>query len=208
MSTKKFGQILLQRGYVTPEDIMKARDINKCNPSMSLSEIIISMNVAPEINILSALSERMGYPLIESNIFIDDTDVIKLVPEKLARKHNIIPIKLDRNHIVVAVRDPNNMEIELDVKAASGREVSYALATEAAIKDAIEKYYSNISAQRIAEGADADMEEAEQESASSEIDSRIDSAPIVKLLNTLVLKVKSPIKRDTFFRNIHGREYL
>ncbi len=186
MSTKKFGQILLQRGYVTPEDIMKARDINKNNPGMSLSEIIISMNVAPEINVLSALSERMGYPLIESNIFIDDTDVIKLVPEKLARKHNIIPIKIDRNRIVIAVRDPNNMEIELDVKAASGKEVAYALATEAAIKDAIEKYYSNISAQKIAEGADADMESMEQENSASEIDSRIDSAPIVKLLNTLV----------------------
>lgn len=187
MSTLKFGQILLQKGYVTPEQLMKARDINKANPSMSMSEILISMDITPEINILSALSERMGYPLIESNIFIDDTDVIKLVPEKIARKHNIIPIKIDRNRIVVAVRDPNNMEIELDVKAASGKEVSYALATEAAIKDAIEKYYSNITAQKIAEGADADMLEDEREtSAVSEIDSRVDSAPIVKLMNTLV----------------------
>lgn len=186
MSTKKFGQILLQRGFVTPEHIMKAREINKSNPSMSMSEILISMNIAPEINILSALSERMGYPLIESNIYIDDTDVIKLVPEKIARKHNVIPIKIERNRIVIAVRDPNNMEIELDVKAASGKEVTYALATEAAIKDAIEKYYSNISAQKIAEGADADMLEDEQGSAVSEIDSRVDSAPIVKLMNTLV----------------------
>ncbi len=187
MSTLKFGQILLQKGYVTPEQLMKARDINKANPSMSMSEILISMNVTPEINILSALAERMGYPLIESNIFIEDTDVIKLVPEKIARKHNIIPTRIDRNRIVIAVRDPNNMEIELDVKAASGKEVSYALATEAAIKDAIEKYYSNITAQKIAEGADADMLEDEREaSAVSEIDSRVDSAPIVKLLNTLV----------------------
>ncbi|NCA67035.1 MAG: type II/IV secretion system protein [Clostridia bacterium] len=187
MSTLKFGQILLQKGYVTPEQLMKARDINKANPSMSMSEILISMKVTPEINILSALSERMGYPLIESNIFIDDTDVIKLVPEKIARKHNIIPLRIDRNRIVIAVRDPNNMEIELDIKAASGREVSYSLATEAAIKDAIEKYYSNISAQKIAEGADADMLDDDLQSSSvSEIDARVDSAPIVKLLNTLV----------------------
>lgn len=187
MSTLKFGQILLQKGYVTPEQLMKARDINKANPSMSMSEILISMDITPEINILSALSERMGYPLIEANIFIEDTDVIKLVPEKLARKHNIIPIKIERNRLAIAVRDPNNMEIELDVKAASGKEVTYYLATEAAIKDAIEKYYSNITAQKIAEGADADiLEDAEQANAVSEIDSRIDSAPIVKLLNTLV----------------------
>ncbi len=188
MSQLKFGQILLQKGYVTPEQLIKARDIHRTNQTMSLSEILISMNVTAEINILSALADRMGLTLIESNIFIDDTDVIRMVPEKLARKHNCIPWKLERNKLIVIVRDPNNMEIELDIKASCGKEVGYALATEKAIKDAIEKYYSNISAQKIAEGVEAESEEDAEstQSATSDIDSRVDSAPIVKLLNTLV----------------------
>jgi len=186
MSTLKFGQILLQKGYVTPDQLKKARDLNRENPRMSISEILISMNITPEINILSALAERMGYPLIESNIFVDDPDIIKLVPEKVARKHNIIPIKIDKGRLVIAVRDPTNMEIELDVKACSGKEVTYALATEDAIKRAIEKYYSNITAQKIAEGVDMEAEETEKQQQTSDIDSRVDSAPIVKLLNTLV----------------------
>ena len=137
MSQLKFGQILLQKGYVTPEQLLKARDIQRSNQSLSLSEILISMNITAEINILSALADRMGLPLIESNIFVDDTDVIRLVPEKIARKHNCIPIKIERNKLIVAVRDPQNMEIELDIKASCGKEVGYALATEKAIKDAI-----------------------------------------------------------------------
>lgn len=183
MSKLKFGQILMQRGYVTPDQLQKAREINRANPRESISEILIKMNITPEINILSALAERMGLPLIEGNIFVADTEVIKLVPEKIARKHNIIPLKIEKGRLVVALRDPTNMEIELDVKAASGREVAYALATEKAIKDAIEKYYANITAQNIAEDVDSEKEEAQQ---TSEIDSRVDSAPIVKLLNTLV----------------------
>lgn len=186
MSTLKFGQILLQKGFVTPDQLKKARDLNRENPRMSISEILIKMNITPEINILSALAERMGYPLIESNIFVDDPDIIKLVPEKVARKHNIIPVKLDKGRLLIAVRDPTNMEIELDVKACSGKEVTYALATEDTIKNAIEKYYSNITAQKIAEGVDMDAEEEEKQQQSNEIDSRVDSAPIVKLLNTLV----------------------
>lgn len=188
MSTLKFGQILLQKGYVTPDQLRKARDINKANPHMSISEVLISMNVTPEINILSALAERMGYPLIEGNIFIEDADIIKLVPEKIARKHNIIPLKIDRGRLLVAVRDPTNMEVELDVKAASGKDVAYALATADSIKNAIEKYYANITAQRIAEGVDSEAEDMEkqQQQQAAELDSRVDSAPIVKLLNTLV----------------------
>lgn len=183
MSKLKFGQILMQRGYVTPDQLQKAREINRANPRESISEILIKMNITPEINILSALAERMGLPLIEGNIFINDTEVIKLVPEKIARKHNIIPLKIEKGRLVVALRDPTNMEVELDVKATTGREVAYALATEKAIKDAIEKYYANITAQNIAEDVDSEKEEAQQ---SNEIDSRVDSAPIVKLLNTLV----------------------
>jgi len=189
MSALKFGQILLQKGFVTPEQLIKARDIHKTNPTMSLSEILISMNVTAEINILSALAERMGISLIESNIFIEDTDVIRMVPEKLARKHTCIPLKLEnKTKLIVVVRDPQNMEIELDIKAACGKEVGYVLATEKTINDAIEKYYSNISAQKIAEGVEAESEQDDESNASatSEIDSRVDSAPIVKLLNTLV----------------------
>lgn len=183
MSKLKFGQILMQRGYVTPDQLQKAREINRANPRESISEILIKMNFTPEINILSALAERMGLPLIEGNIFISDTEVIKLVPEKIARKHNIIPVKIENGRLVIALRDPTNMEIELDVKAASGREVAYALATEKAIQDAIEKYYANITAQNIADDVDSEKEDAQQ---NSEIESRVDSAPIVKLLNTLV----------------------
>ncbi len=188
MSTLKFGQILLQKGYVTPDQLRKARDINRENPRMSISEVLISMNVTPEINILSALAERMGYPLIEGNIFIEDADIIKMVPEKIARKHNIIPLKMDKGRLLVAVRDPTNMEVELDVKAASGKDVAYALATADSIKNAIEKYYANITAQKIAEGVDSEAEDLEkqQQQQAAELDSRVDSAPIVKLLNTLV----------------------
>lgn len=185
MSKVKFGQILLQKGYVTLEQLHKARDLNRADPSRSIAEILISMNVTPEINILSALAERMGYPLIEGNIFIPDPDVIQHVSEKIARKYNVIPVKMEMGKLVLAVRDPTNMEIELDVKAASGKDVSYVLATEDAIKSAIDKYYVNITAQRIAEDVDSEAEE-NNVNQGNEIDSRVDSAPIVKLLNTLV----------------------
>lgn len=184
MSKLKFGQILLQKGFVTPEQLKQARELNEQNPRMSISETLISMNVTPEINILSALGERMGLQVIEGNIFISDSDVIKLVPEKIARKHNIIPYKIrEDGRLEIITRDPTNMEIELDVKASSGRDVFYTLATKKSIEDAIEKYYANISAQNIA----VELEDEEQDSnQTNDIDSRVDSAPIVKLLNTLV----------------------
>ena len=60
MSKLKLGQILLQRKYATPEDLIKAKEIQQNNPNMTLAEVFLSMNITSEAHILSALAERMG----------------------------------------------------------------------------------------------------------------------------------------------------
>ncbi|MBQ9369576.1 MAG: Flp pilus assembly complex ATPase component TadA [Clostridia bacterium] len=186
MSKLTLGQILLQKGYVKPQDLKQARELQIANPSKSLAEILISMNVTTELNILSALSERMGVQLIEGSIFITDTDIIKLVPEKVARKHTIIPYKVDKNTLIVAMRDPSNMDAIEDIKMASGMDVGFVLATAPAINDAIEKYYANVTAQKMADDMTPEEQQENAANALNEMDDRVDSAPIVKMLNTLI----------------------
>ena len=165
------------------------------NPSKSLAEILISLNVTTELNILSALSERMNVPLLEGAIFITDTDIIKLVSEKVARKYTIIPYKLEKNKLIIAMRDPSNMDAIEDIKMASGKDIGFVLATSAAIGDAIEKYYANVTAQKMAD----DMTQEEEENnvnQVNEMDDRVDSAPIVKMLNTLIQQAFSTHASD------------
>ncbi|MBO4472543.1 MAG: Flp pilus assembly complex ATPase component TadA [Clostridia bacterium] len=185
MSKLTLGQILLQKGFVKPADLKQAREVQISNPSKSLAEILISLNVTSEVNILSALAERMNVPLIEGTIYVNDTDIIKLVPEKVARKHTIIPYKIDKNKLIVAMRDPSNMDAAEDIKMAAGMDIGFVLATEPAINDAIEKYYANVTAQKMAEDMNAEEKDAAAQAA-NELDDRVDSAPIVKMLNTLI----------------------
>ncbi|MBO4479289.1 MAG: Flp pilus assembly complex ATPase component TadA [Clostridia bacterium] len=185
MSKLTLGQILLQKGFVKPDDLKQARNVQIQNPSKSLAEILISLNVTSEVNILTALAERMNVQLLEGAIYVTDTDIIKRVPEKIARKHTIIPYKIDKNKLIVAMRDPSNMDTIEDIKMAAGMDIGFVLATSSAINDAIEKYYANVTAQKMAD----DMSQEEQDAAAqaaNELDDRVDSAPIVKMLNTLV----------------------
>lgn len=188
MSALKLGQILLKRGHVSPEHLKEAREIQQKDPTLSLAEVLISMNITSEENILSALAERMGVPMIDGAIYIADTDVIKAVPEKLARKYQIIPYKIDRGRLIVAIRDPSNIEIAEDLKMASGREIGFVLATNKCIKEGIEKYYASATAQKIAAGAEFEKEEevVKKNEDIGDIDNRVENAPIVKLLNTLI----------------------
>ena len=186
MSKLTLGQILLQKGFVKPDDLKQARNIQIQNPSKSLAEILISMNVTSEVNILTALAERMNVQLLEGAIYVTDTDIIKRVPEKIARKHTIIPYKIDKNKLIVAMRDPSNMDAIEDIKMAAGMDIGFVLATSSAINDAIEKYYANVTAQKMADDMSQEEQDAAAQAANELLDDRVDSAPIVKMLNTLV----------------------
>lgn len=188
MSALKLGQILLKRGLVSPEHLKEAREIQQKDPTLSLAEVLISMNVTSEENILSALAERMGVPLLDGSIYIADTDVIKLIPEKVSRKYQILPYKVDRGRLIVAIRDPSNIEIAEDLKMTSGKEIGFVLATSKSISEGIEKFYASATAQKIAAGAEFEKEEevVKKTEEIGEIDNRVENAPIVKLLNTLI----------------------
>ena len=186
MSKLTLGQILLQKGFVKPDDLKQARNVQIQNPSKSLAEILISLNVTSEVNILTALAERMNVQLLEGAIYVTDTDIIKRVPEKIARKHTIIPYKIDKNKLIVAMRDPSNMDTIEDIKMAAGMDIGFVLATSSAINDAIEKYYANVTAQKMADDMSQEEQQDAAAQAANELDDRVDSAPIVKMLNTLV----------------------
>ena len=186
MSKLTLGQILLQKHFVKPQELKQARDIQMSNPSKSLAEILISLNVTSEVNILTALAERMNVPLLEGTIYVTDTDIIKRVPEKIARKYTIIPYKIDKNKLIVAMRDPSNMDAAEDIKMAAGMDIGFVLATSTAINDAIEKYYANVTAQKMADDMTQEEQQDAAAQAANELDDRVDSAPIVKMLNTLV----------------------
>ncbi len=186
MSKLTLGQILLQKGFVKPDDLKQARNVQIQNPSKSLAEILISLNVTSEVNILTALAERMNVQLLEGAIYVTDTDIIKRVPEKIARKHTIIPYKIDKNKLIVAMRDPSNMDAIEDIKMAAGMDIGFVLATSSAINDAIEKYYANVTAQKMADDMSQEEQQEAAANATNELDDRVDSAPIVKMLNTLV----------------------
>lgn len=188
MSALKLGQILLKRGHVSPEHLKEARELQQKDHTKSLAEVLISMDITTEENILSALAERMNVPLIDGSIYVADTDVIKLIPEKVARKYEILPYKIDRGKLIVAMRDPSNIEVAEDLKMTSGKEIGFVLATNKSINEGIEKYYASATAQKIAAGAEFEKEDevVQKNQDIGDIDNRVENAPIVKLLNTLV----------------------
>src|SRR2546430_868220 len=57
---KSVEQLLLERGQVTAEQLAQAKTVQSQTPGKSLAQILLGMNAASEVQILSALAETLG----------------------------------------------------------------------------------------------------------------------------------------------------
>lgn len=161
-------------------------------PNKSLAEIWSS--VAKSVKLSDeALVKKVAarYKLGVADLEAVAPTVTSLLPEKLARKHMIMPLKATDRQIFVATADPTDLELEQAVGFASGRQPVVEIAAPAAILKSIDMLYSP---DRLVERlvGKVGMEMADQvvlleDNKPEEVSSaEIDATPVVKLTNLIL----------------------
>ena len=115
---------------------------------------------------------------------------VKLVPEKVARKHHVLPIRETHNEIVIATSDPTDYNAEQAVQFTSGRRVVQQIAGYQALADAINAHYSP---ERAMEGLLRSMDVrlgevkvVESEAVAQVAASEAEAAPVIQLTNMIL----------------------
>jgi type IV pilus assembly protein PilB len=83
----------------------------------------------------------MGLPYVRLSDFVVDTEVLKVVPEDVCRRHHVFPLFRIGNALTMAMAEPSNIVALDQIKRASGLDVDAAVASEAEILEALDQYY-------------------------------------------------------------------
>jgi type IV pilus assembly protein PilB len=136
-------QYLLQKGFIKQEQLDEAKKVAQ-QTSQPLDRVLTSLNFVGEREVLQAKAQEMGYGFVDLDRLPSiDSSAINVVPERIVKAHNAIPVKKDGMTLFVAMANPNNIVALDDIKIASGLRVVPVLAVPGAIEDAIKKYYSD-----------------------------------------------------------------
>lgn len=181
---KKLGDILVQSGYISEEDLGNALKEQK-RLGKKLGEILVEKEFVTEEDLLNALEGQLGIRRVFLDAITVDKDAVKVIPEALSRKYNVLPIQFIEGELLVLTNDPLNILAEEDVRIASGYSVKLALSSKEEIKTAISKYYSEDYMQKTAEGYRL-QEKNEKTEEQEEIDSELKNAPAVKLVDSII----------------------
>lgn len=181
----KLGDLLVSVGKITEQQLNEALKVQKMS-GRKLGEILVEKGYVTEMDIIQVLEFQLGIPHVDLNSFFIDPEIPKMIPEHLARRYLVIPIKKERGKLLVAMADPLNIFAIDDIKMATNFEVDPVIATKHDILNAIDYYFGSQVAEKAIEDFKKQYDVEDIEEIDDEIINEVNSAPVVRLVNTII----------------------
>ncbi len=178
---QRLGEILIERKKIEPEDLDRALELQR-ERGDKLGKILVDMGLIAQRDMLAALSDQLGIPLVTVDGPPPSAPEIEGLSHRFLRQCRAYPVALAESTLTVAMADPLDFETIAAVRAFSGFQLSIALAAEQEILDAIERYYGETERESL--GAIGDDGEASADL--EHLRDMASEAPVIRLVNAMI----------------------
>jgi len=188
----RLGELLVRENLISLQQLQRAQDEQK-KAGGRIGYHLTKLGFIEESELTNFLSKQYGVPSINLKEFDIDGEVVKLVPKEVAEKHQCIPVNRAGASLILAMSDPSNIFAIDDIKFLTGYNVEVVVASEQAIKESLEKYYTEKgpSYEEVMEGFDEGDISVEHDQGGvtdlSDLEKSASDAPVVKLVNLILL---------------------
>ncbi len=138
--TKQLGDLLLEKGIINQVQLEKALKIQKEKGGL-IGQIFVMLGYVKEEEIAQVLTVQYGFPYLPLESYEISADMIKLIPENVAKQYNLIAIDKIGNLLTISMSNPLNIQAAEDIEMLSGCKVQVFISTMTDISNAIKKYY-------------------------------------------------------------------
>jgi general secretion pathway protein E len=188
---KTFETILLDRSWVSPQDLEKARQ--RKQPGQELADVLVDMGALEPQRLARALAQEYWLPFqahIDEHAL--DSELVAKVPINYAKKNRLLPLSSDGSAITVAVADPSNYEALDDLHVLFAKPIQPVVVPGEIMNEAINRAYDQATT-TTAQDLMIDLEEERLDVVANELAQEPrdlleseDAAPIIKLVNGLL----------------------
>ena len=176
-------------GTIGESQLEEARSM-AANLGIPCEDALIRLGYINSGDLMRAQAEEFGYDYIELEGRQIPNSVIELVTESMARENIVIPIESDGESVVIAMHNPNNIEIIDKLRFVLNREIRPVMAPLEAIQAAINRHYGQSETESvdsmISEFTETQIDFTDVEAASAIQGDEDDSAPIIRLANLII----------------------
>lgn len=191
LKRRRLGEILVQQGRLTPEQLIMFLRVQKKNHK-SLGRILTEQGILTEEELKYILGEQLGIPHTWLRKGLVDPRIVKILPKEKALRLQVVPMFRVNNVLTLATADPSAIFVFDEVSKITNLEVQPVICRASDIIESIhECYREELSIDEGMSGIDElDLEvvEAATDKEISELAEMAEGSPIINLTNTILLR--------------------
>jgi len=184
---------LYNRGLTTNEQKDRILKIQKDNGSKDLQKIIIDLDILKKDEMMLALAGEIGEKYVNLNDITIDPTIVVLIPEEMARRHQLIAIDKDEKKLTVAMANPLDVFAHDELKIRLGYDIESVLSYGEDIDRALDEVFGVTDEWDQVIGKIENMQvtvlrEEEKDTADISAITESEEAPVIALVNLIILR--------------------
>ncbi|UCG20354.1 MAG: Flp pilus assembly complex ATPase component TadA [Deltaproteobacteria bacterium] len=180
MKRKLLGEILMDEGLISEEQLKAGLEKQKREKGLRIGEALVALGAVTEEDVAKAIWQQRKIPYVDLDSYALDPNVIELVPEKVARAYVALPLFKIGNALTVAMADPLNLIAVDDLRSKTGCEIEPVISTEGKITRCLDHYY------RMDESITQLVKDVAAGEGGKKEAADISEAPMIKLANLII----------------------
>ncbi len=208
MAIRRIGQILVDLGFLTDDQLEAVLEEQHQQQGALFGKVAEEMGLITDEQLVVALAEQMRMQTISLSEVTLKPELLGKITETMAQLYRVVPIAFEGNTLTLATCDPQNLNIQDELRTFLGHEIRLVVTTEREVTAAITRHYDSESesVEKLVADLSADEElKAAVEALESDkfsltdAEALADSAPVRKLLNMVLLLAIKDQASDVHF---------
>lgn len=180
---------LLDAGLVTEKQFEEAQEQAR-KKNQKVEDILLNENLLSEEELIKLKAYILGIPFVDLEKEKVDLEILRLIPEPIARSHNIVAFRKKGNNLEVAMIDPEDLQTIEFIKKQSGLKILPRLTTSASIKQVLQQYQKTLEAEfrEIIKKEAPEIRPVEEAKIGDkeELEKVAQELPVIKIVDTLI----------------------
>lgn len=191
MSQKKIGELLLQEGLISQEQLSRALE-DQSQTGERVGAALIKLGYISEDMLAEFIAKQFHVPQVSLTKLNIPREIATIIPLDISQKYQAVPFGLMGNTLNVAMADPGNLFVVDDIRFLTRKSVQVHVASESNIKKTISQFHApeeNIDdvLGMLRDEVDVDVVESAEDVDLSFLEDAAEQAPVVKLVNHILM---------------------
>lgn len=133
-------QLLIKDGLLTADQAQMAW-LEQQRTNERLGTVLARLGLVSDEGLVNFVSRTYGIPVVDPRHAEGVQEAVRRLPRDLVQKYQVFPVRVTDDTLTLALSDPSVVVVLDELQKKIGLRIVPALATETAIKEAIDHYY-------------------------------------------------------------------